>query len=206
MPDSPSFFSNHPGKEESRGTLAALRLLNRDPNPEYIADWTKLLAQQKLDEDKEGTSVIIFRLGGEWLAIGTRVFLEVSQLRKIHTVPHRTSETLMGIVNLQGQITLCINMHNFLSIENGNDVMGPPKQHSGFKRMLAIQKDQDLWIFSVDEVYGIFHTDEKKLENTPVTVMKSTHNFLKGIICWHGKNVGYLDEDLLFYSLRRSIL
>ncbi len=206
MSDSSSLFSYHQGKEERKGALAALRLLNREPTPEYIDEWTHILAKQKYYEDLEGASVIIFRLGGEWLAINTLVFTEISPFRKIHRIPHRTNEKLMGIVNFQGQITLCVNMHNFLSIENGKDSSSALKQSVGFKRMLAIQKEQDLWIFPVDEIHGIYRYEESELENTPVTVMKSTHNYLKGIFSWKGKNVGYLDEDMLFYSLRRSIL
>ena len=52
----------------------------------------------------------------------------------------------------------------------------------------------------------MYNIKEKEIENVPVTVTKSSANYLKGIVHWKGKSVAYLDEELLFYSLKRSAL
>lgn len=193
-------------RSEKSETLPALRLLNRPPNPAYIATWTELLAQHKQDEEKEGGSVIIFRLGKEWLAITTLVFCRIIPFHTVHSLPHHTNDILLGVVNFEGQITLCINMHRFLLVE---DTFSGPIEllNSGmFKRMIAIQNQQERWIFPVDDIYGIFQFESESLENIPVNIKKSSTNYLRGIIPWNGKSVGYLDEQLIFDGLRRSIL
>lgn len=147
--------------------------------------------------------VVIFRLGNEWLALSARIFAEVSDFKKIHKVPHRDNKTLLGIVNLRGQLKLCVALHHLLELEK-NDLgfeNSPPSQ----RRMLAIQNEGEQWIFPVNEVFGIYHVDMSQIENTPITVAKSTANYLRGIISWTENNVGLLDEELIFYSLKRSL-
>jgi len=43
------------------------------------------------------------------------------------------------------------------------------------------------------------------MENVPVNVSKSAGNYLKGVFTWKGKKIGFLDEDLLCYSLKTSL-
>ena len=79
------------------------------------------------DEDdaiaqREGVSVLIFRLGAESLAFRTRAVAEVTTPRPVHRVPHRSGRILAGLVNLQGQAQLCVSLHGLLGI----DVPGPP--------------------------------------------------------------------------------
>jgi chemotaxis-related protein WspD len=49
-------------------------LPEREPPEDYLREWTRALAEEK-DEDKaaDTLSVLIFRLGQEWLALPTHV-------------------------------------------------------------------------------------------------------------------------------------
>ena len=183
----------------------ANKLLDRVPDEAYIDEWTILVQKEKLAEEVAAEhSVVIFRLNQEWLAISTLIFAEVATLRKIHHIPHRSGLILKGVVNLRGQLKLCISLHNFLEIESIDKKADHQKDK--YQRMLAIKREDQNWIFPVDEVYGIFKCDIMHLQNVPVTITKSKANFLKGVFAWEGKSVGYLDEDLLFQSLQRSVL
>lgn len=182
---------------------SARLLLERAPEDDYIDEWTHLLAFEKeKDKEEEETSVVIFRLAREWLALRTVFFMEITPERNIHRIPHRSDQILLGMVNLRGRLTLCVDMRRLLEIEADNS----NRETKEYGRMAAIQKDQDLWIFPVDEVHGIFHCNFNRLENVPVTVAKSKANYIKGVISWYGHGVGLLDEELLFFSLKRSVL
>ena len=61
-------------------------------------------------------SVLIFRLGVEWLAFRTQTIAEVTTPRPVHRVPHRSNEVLLGLVNLQGQVQLCVSLHGLLGV------------------------------------------------------------------------------------------
>src|SRR5262249_26555605 len=106
------------------------------PAPEgYLAEWTRWLAdadglgpraepEATKEEDKgdtqsqrEGISVLIFRLGEEWLALRTGAVVEVTTPRPVHRVPHRSNRVFTGLVNLQGQAQLCVSLHGLLGVD-----------------------------------------------------------------------------------------
>lgn len=191
-------------KEEQK-EISVKKLLERPASKSYVDDWTELLAQEAKELKEEEIGVLIFRLGNEWLALSIHLFAEIAELREIHQIPHRSNKILLGMVNVRGQLKLCIALHNLLEIH-----IDEIKLHEiatpGPIRMLAIQKENEYWIFPVNEVFGIYHFDPTKLENVPITIVKSTANYLQGVIPWKQRSVGYLDEELIFYSLRRALI
>lgn len=194
------------GTKDDRDDSSAALLLNRPPDPRYIAEWTELLqtAQERAEITAE-ISVVIFRLGSEWLALSTQIFAEIADCRLIHRLPHRTNAIFLGVSNLRGQLRLCVALHHLLEIEQPTEVKLSEIQ-TVYKRMISIQQKGQNWVFPVSEVHGILRCNSSVLQNVPVTVAKSTANYLKGVIRWEGRDVGYLDEELLLESLKRSIL
>lgn len=96
---------------------AGRSLLDR-PAPEgYVAEWTALLGQPPQQTDyRTIVSVAIFRLGQEWLALPATVFNQVLEPAPVHSLPHRSDRILRGIVNVRGQILLCVSLHDLLGI------------------------------------------------------------------------------------------
>ncbi len=187
-------------------TISADILLERRSDPAYIIEWSAFLQDQRVvNVQTDDISMIVFRLGCEWLGMSTLIFHEVSEQRQIHKIPHRKSHYLLGLTNFRGQLRLCVNLQNLLEIapkaisevDSGNALK--------YRRMLSIQHETDFWIFPVDEVLGIFRFDLKKMENVPVTVSKSTANYIKGVISLANNTIGVLDEELLLYSMKRSL-
>lgn len=192
-------------QSEKDDSSAAL-LLNRQPDERYIKEWTALLQIQHVPSEVTAEiSVVIFRLGAEWLALSTHIFAEIADCRSVHSLPHRTNNIFLGVTNLRGQLHLCVALHNLLEIEQTKKVRITELQ-TAYKRMISIQQKGQNWVFPVNEVHGILRCDSSVLENVPVTVAKSTANYLRGVIRWEGRDVGYLDEELLLESLKRSVL
>jgi len=79
------------------------------------------------------------------------------------------------------------------------------KEHKLHNRMMVVNKDGDVWVFPVKEIHGINHVHPDLFQNLPVTVSKSKSTFTKEIFKWKDKHVALLDDELLFYSLKRSI-
>lgn len=184
----------------------ALLLFRKKPQEKYIEECTQKLEKLKeAKEEKNVFSIFIFRLGNEWLAITTTVLYEILINRQIHSIPHRSNEILLGVVNFRGKFALCINLLNFLGIKS-EKLAAVIKKDSDYQFFLAIQKEQEPWIFPVAEVYGVVHCEMTSLEKVPATRLKFKGEYLRGVIKWNGKSVGYLDEELLFHSLERSIL
>lgn len=189
--------------QKGTGIISVNKLLERPSDQEHIDEWTQLLAQP-IEGPKEvhEIAVVLFRLGKEWAALPTKVFVEVADYRKIHRIPHCSNSILQGIVNLNGELRLCVALHHLLDIEL-DPISGT---HSTTQcRMLFIKNNGEGWIFPADEVFGIHYCDSVQLGNVPVTISKSASNYLKGVINWNGKIVGYLDDELLFYRLKKEL-
>ena len=61
---------------------------------------------------------MIFRVGTEWLALPAAAIQEVSNLRPVHRVPHRTSGVLLGVVNVRGELLICVSLARVFGIES----------------------------------------------------------------------------------------
>ena len=72
--------------------------------------------EDKIQLHGNAISVLIFRLGEEWLAFRTQAVAEVTTPRPMHRVPHRSNQILGGLVNLQGQVQLCVSLHGLLGV------------------------------------------------------------------------------------------
>lgn len=190
---------------KSHGALSANRLLERSPDESYVDEWTALLAKgQELPRDTHEVAAVLFRLGKEWLAFPALYLSEVTNFKVIHRIPHQRNPVFRGLVNLRGQLRICISLANLLEIKETEETFVHKEIY--YKRMIAISKEGNQWIFPVDEVAGVYHFNLEQMKNVPVTVVKSKVNFLKGVIEKHGLNVGYIDEELLFASLQRSLM
>lgn len=186
------------------------RLLNREPDKSYVSMWEELLRRIKSAplQHPEG-SVLIFRLGMEWLGLSTKLVAEVLDLRPVHTVPSTRSKIFLGVVNVGGQLRLCVALHKLLDIPSNVDERLPEVHVKGlarqYRRMLAIRRGIEVWVFPVDEIYGVVNCNFNTLDNIPVTLAKSTANYLHGLYNWKDHGVGIIDGELLFESLRRLI-
>ncbi len=93
----------------------------------------------------------MFRLGIEWLAIDILAAVEVTSLRPVHRVPHRTNAVFSGLINLRGQLHPCVSLHGLLAIDAIDPTVNPPIA----PRLILIRKDGDTWAFPADEVAGV---------------------------------------------------
>jgi len=195
-------------------STAGRSLLEREAPPEYIHEWTEIVAKTQpaesiapangaIVQSTETISIIIFRLGGEWLALPVHLLQEITQPCVIHTLPHRSNELFMGLVNIRGEILLCISLGLLLELYPDSS----PLQNSLIsKRMMVVASAENRWVFSVDEVCGVHRFPIAELQSTPVVISKASEAYTKGVIPWQGHQVCYLDADLLFYTLNRRIL
>jgi chemotaxis-related protein WspD len=189
---------------------AAAKLLNRPLPPSYREEWTARIAQPRASKKANGKSIVIFRIGTEWLALPTSVFIEVSEPRPIHSLPHRESALVRGVVNIRGELLICISLGGFLGLDEN-----PPSKREArerrviYERLVVIgKKGGDRVAFEVSEVHVGHRYREEEVNPVPATVSLATTphpSYTRGLLPWNGENVGIIDEELLFYSLNRSL-
>lgn len=183
-------------------TRAGRNLLERKLPDHYEDGWTQVFAEKKQEELPGTVSVLIFRIGEQWFAMPAQLLEEIITPQPLHTIPHRHNPALLGAMNVHGEIQLCISLKALLELE---DEVGAKEQRTPYKRMIVISKENNRWVFPVDEIHGIHRVHPKWFENVPVTVAKAKTTLTKSLFAWEGTAVALLDDELLLYKLARSV-
>lgn len=190
-------------------SAAAIQVLDRerplDENRAGLELATRLFAAGKLGEQGASQSAFVFRLAGEWLALPTAVLDEVAELRTIHSLPHRRSGVVLGLVNVRGELLVCVSLAQQLGIEALATSDPQPATRAGLPRLLVVRNAGSRLAFPVDEVHGTQRFDERDAGPVPTTVGKSAASYSKALLSWREHAVGLLDDQLLFHSLQRSL-
>jgi chemotaxis-related protein WspD len=189
-------------------STAGLQLLNQPLTLEYRREQTGHYAATKTRNRPAKTSVVIFRLGPEWLALPTAAFQEVAQRRGVHSLPHRRRSIALGLVNIRGELLICASLARFLGLELETQ---PDKTRGAFERLLVVNWDtgagaaRTRLAFPVDEVHGIQRIHTEDIKDPPATLSKSALTYTNGVFAWRERTVGCLEAESLFNALNRSL-
>jgi len=182
---------------------AAQSLFDRQLPEEYVAEWTAALARAEQGAEYEFVSVGIFRLGEEWLALPVSCLAEVCLIRSIHRVPHRTNRFFKGLVNIRGQLHLCVSLRGVLGIEGlDSDGRGPVPDgasngETDHGMLVVAERRGERWVFIVDEMASVERIPRKELRKVPGTLANPLSGYSQAVFIWRNRHVGFLDEERL---------
>lgn len=199
---------------------AGRSLLDREIPLDYLQEWTQLLAQPpeaqmgtlatavkqdslKIGQGNGTLSAMVFRLGSERFALPVSILQEITRPSPIHTLPHRSNEMFLGLVNIRGEILPCASLSQFIGVDMPID---PTYSRINLRRMMVVGRQESRWVFPVDEVHRVhrFHPDE--LQEPPVVIAKAHQAYTQGIIDWQDKKVNYLEANRLLDTLDHRLL
>jgi chemotaxis-related protein WspD len=183
---------------------AASALLDRDVAPGHIEASTRHFSVAHEIEEPGTVSIVIFRIGTEWLAFPTAVFSEFVDVRPIHSLPHRRDDVVLGLTNVRGELLVCVSLAQMLGIEH-EAKSRKARQGAVYNRLVVIREKDSRIAFPVDEVHGIHKFSPGRLGEVPATVAKAAATYTRAMLPWQDTAVGCLDEQLLFYALNRSL-
>jgi chemotaxis-related protein WspD len=200
-------------------TAASTRFLDAPSPKGYLEEWTQRLIAPIEETARDLQSVLVFRLGEEWLALPVPVLIEVTNPRPIHRLPHRGG-LLAGLVNIRGELQVCVHLAQLLggkavnretvNVDQQLGSGGQEQQSSAAApgaraRLLVVQAGDDRWVFPVDEVDQVYRFPAAELTTAPATLARSSSHLTRGVFPWQERSVGYLDETRLFQLLRVRI-
>ncbi|MFG0841548.1 chemotaxis protein CheW [Pseudomonas sp. FYR_5] len=171
---------------------AATRLLDR-----YALTQDHQAAAVQLDEENTGHSMLLFRLGEEWLALATACLVEIAPLQAVHSLPHQRSRLLHGVANVRGALVPCLSLADLLGVQGG-----APEQRSvrAMPRMLILAAEGGPVVMAVEEIDGIHRLDPQLLGSG-----RDATRFTAAVLQWRGRSVRVLDDQHLLSALQRSL-
>ncbi len=179
-------------------SAGAARLLDAEVPDAYLAAQARHYAEPKRELLPGRHSVVVFRLTTEWFALPTGVFREIAALRPVHSIPHRRDRTVGGVVNIRGELLLCVSL---------GPTLGLAGEPGGGRtaRLAVVARGGEQFVFPADEIAGLHRYDDAELAPVPATLVHARAAYTRGILTWRERPVGVLDDQLLFYSLNRSL-
>ncbi|MFM0298218.1 MULTISPECIES: chemotaxis protein CheW [Paraburkholderia] len=184
---------------------AAAKLLER-PIPQVDLSLHDARAPAQAQHDVQGASesFLVFRIGDEWLALPTPTFKRIVQTRPIHTLPHRQHRAVLGVVNVRGELLVCLSLAHLLGFETDTAARDDRARHD-LPRLLVVSRAEEHAVFPVDQVDGVHRIAAASFCPPPATLSQAAAAHTRAVAPWRGMSVGLLDADALFDTLNRSL-
>ncbi len=174
----------------------------------HAAAATRLLDRYALQQDQEpvaaapltectGRSMLVFRLGEEWLALTTASLAEIAPVQSVHSLPHQRSRLLQGVANVSGALVPCLSLADLLGVQADT-----AEQRSGraMPRMLILAAEGGPVVMAVEEIDGIHRLDPLLLGSG-----QDATRFTAAVLQWRGRSVRVLDDQHLLSAVQRSL-
>lgn len=186
-------------------SAAAISLLDAELPDDYQSLWTPLIARKQAPVEPDTHSVVIFRVGAEWLALPTALFREIAGVRAVHSIPHRRNGVVLGVVNIRGELLACVSLRQVLGLEPAVAARRQDRHRVLEARLLVIECEGGRCVCPVDEVHGILRFAARELVEVPATLSRAAATYVKAVLPWQSRSVGVLDGPLLFHTFNRSL-
>ena len=189
-------------------TEAARGFFDRPAPPGYLDAWRAILEEPEEAIEADSASLLVFRLPATML-------VEVTPVRRIHTVPHRAGTPLAGLVNIRGELQLCLSLHALLGLPGGprppaaGAAAPPGPDAEAVPRLLVVERSgpraAERWVLGADEVAGVQRVPRSALRPVPATVGQAAARCSAALFAWRDRDVAVLDEERLFAAFRQAV-
>ena len=179
---------------------AARAFLDRAAPAGYLDEITQALARESEARVPDSVSAVVFEVGEQLLAIDTTAVVEVTAPRTAHRVGHRSGRIFSGIVNIHGQLELCCSLGGLMQVDSARQ----PSEGSR-ARTLLVEREGLRWAFEVGAVHGVHRFEADQISPVPATSQQDATSFMRHVLRFGERTVGYLDLEKTFRALELSL-
>jgi chemotaxis signal transduction protein len=192
------------------GTLdggAILRLLDRPLLPEDLREATERVARPLASVEGHVVSLLLFRAGGERLALPATSVQHVTQLVPVHQIPHRSNHIIRGLCNVNGQLLICASLENLLELSSTvpGQTTDQPDQAQAAQRMIVLGDASECWVVQVDAVVGIMYVDPAGYQPPPLTVACALRRYVNHLVAVDQMLASLLDVPSLVSGFQAAL-
>ncbi len=183
-------------------TKAGRELFNKNfVTDDLLDEWTVKNAIPKINEQVGDISIVPFRLKDEWFALSTNLLIGANGVLSVHSLPHRSNSIFEGLVNINGELLCCVSAYEVLGLTDKIF----KDDNKGYKRMVIIKKNDDTFVFKVDELLRAERISSDDLKKPPATLTKSKASYTKNVYFKDKIEIGIINDDNFFKILKESL-
>lgn len=186
---------------------AGRRLLDRAPPPGYQETLAESMAAEPEPPAPATRTVLLFRVGAEWLAIDAELVREVVSERPAHSLPHHPEPALLGLVNVRGSLELSICLQALLGLDPAPaQAAGEAARRRALQaRTLVLSRQGETYACPVEEVAGVVHLAPQDLGASPLTLARAERPHVEGLFATEHGPAGLLEAQRLFAELATRV-
>jgi chemotaxis-related protein WspD len=157
-------------------------------------------ARPREDERKATASVLVFRVGAEWLALPTALCDRVTAVPAVHKLPHRRAGKTAGLVPIDGDLVVHLSLADLLGINASDE-----SARSAIPRLVVLADAQGRVALTVSEVLGVYEHDVTQLRPVPSTLSRALVSYTSAMMDVAGRQVGCLDGPRVMNALSLAL-
>jgi len=170
---------------------SGLTLLDRELPDGYTTENTAIYKQEKTGRSDNLFSCIIFRTGAEWYAIKSSILSEICETSEVHSIPHNRQEIIAGLVNIRGEIEICISFNALCAMQNS------PEGSRDKSRMIILNLDSGKYAYQADEVMGIYKIKDSAIQHAPASISATNTHLIDGVFDFKDTHIGLINPILM---------
>jgi len=171
---------------------SGLSLLNISYSNDYCSNNTKIYKQKAESKTNEKVSVIIFRSQKNWFALKTSIFTEIDNNKTVHSIPHNKNHFIKGLVNIRGELELCISLSSLIS-QTHKHTDSPTNK----VKLIIIKLDSGKYAFKPEEILGVHSINNNEIKSAANIITGDRDHLVSGSFDFNEKHIGLIDEGLL---------
>jgi chemotaxis-related protein WspD len=182
---------------------AAANRLETQPPEGYLDELTRHYAEPRAAVAAGDRSLVVFRLGDEWLGLNARAVMELVHDRFIHSIPHVRNPVLQGLANFRGELVLCVDLEVLLGLPSPAGARDDGSRQR--VKMMLLGAPQGSVAVRVAEVAGIERLPSGSSLQPPATLARAPKACVACLFPWRDGHLSCLDEVKLFELINRNL-
>ena len=180
-------------------TAAAQTLLDRPAARDYLSELTEFVSEPIAKRKLADCSAVLVRVGSEHFAIATSSVQEVAEVAPPRRVPHRGNRVFEGLVNVRGQLELCVSIAGMLGIPRRKD------EQAQKPSALIVTHGGQRWVLLIDSVLGVQRFHQSQLIEPPAASRRTDNPYVTALVVHDNEHFGWLDVARLCADLAERV-
>jgi chemotaxis-related protein WspD len=178
---------------------AGRRMLDRAPPGGYLEEWREALARPLEVASTTADSYVVFERGPYWFALQTRLLQHAADVAVIHSLPHNRAAALLGVANVRGVVSPCIDLAAMLREQSGAQAPDTTPASRQFTRFL-VAGDAQRCIFPADRIVGLQRFEAGQIVDCAAEAALAVKSRWSRV-CWRAQDVYVVDPAQVSVAL-----